>query len=218
MTGLAVLIPVLNRPQNARPVFESIQATVPDAHVLFICDPGDIKQQDAIAALDARMISPGGSYAHKINAGFDATTEPWVFTGADDLRFHPEWFERALRWAGPDTGVIGTNDLCNSRVMCGEHSTHSLVRRTYIDRESGVVDNPGRVMHEGYQHEFCDDELVQTAMARGRYVHAFDAIVEHLHPLVGKAPDDATYQRGRVHSRQSRRLFYTRRRLWQASR
>lgn len=218
MSDLAVLIPVLNRPQNVRPVFESITATVPDAHVLFICDPGDIKQQDAIAALDARMISPGGSYAHKINAGFDATTEPWVFTGADDLRFHPEWFERALRWAGPDTGVIGTNDLCNSRVMCGEHSTHSLVRRTYIDRESGVIDNPGRVMHEGYQHEFCDDELVQTAMARGRYVHAFDAIVEHLHPLVGKAPDDATYQRGRVHSRQSRRLFYTRRRLWQASR
>jgi glycosyltransferase involved in cell wall biosynthesis len=215
VSDLAVLIPVLARPQNARPVFESITATVPSAHVLFICDPGDTAEQDAVAALGAaRMISPGGSYAHKINAGYDATTEPWIFTGADDLRFHPEWFERALKWATDDTGVIGTNDLCNPRVMCGQHSTHSLVRRSYIERESGVVDESGKVLCERYGHDWTDDEFVQTAMARGRYVHAFDSIVEHLHPLVSKAADDSTYQLGRAQSRQGKRLFYARRRLW----
>jgi glycosyltransferase involved in cell wall biosynthesis len=217
--GVAILVPCLGRPQNVRPLLDSIRATTPEPYrVLFICDPGDLAEQDAIAREGGWMISPGGSYAAKINAGFAATSEPWVLLAADDLRFHPDWLQRAMRWATPDTAVIGTNDICNPRVMCGEHSTHSLVRRTYIERESGVVDEPGKVLHEGYQHEFCDDELVGTAIARGRYVHAFDAIVEHLHPLVGKAPDDATYQRGRVHSRQSRRLFYTRRRLWQASR
>lgn len=215
---LVVLIPVLARPQNARLAWESIVATVPTARILFLCDPSDRAEQDAVAMVGAEMLSPGGSYAHKINVGFAATTEEWVFTAADDLRFHPEWFERALRWATDETGVIGTNDLCNGRVMCGEHSTHSLVRRSYIESESGVVDEPGHIYCEKYPHEYCDDELVQTAMARGRYVHAFDALVEHMHPLVQKAPDDATYRKGRVHTRQSRRLFYTRKRLWETSR
>lgn len=215
--GVAILVPVLARPQNVAPLLASIRSSTPEPHrVLFICDAGDTAEQDAIAREGGWMVSLGGSYASKINAGFEATTEPWVFTAADDLRFHPDWLPRALRWATPDTGVIGTNDLCNPRVMCGQHSTHSLVRRSYIEAESGVVDAPGKVLCEGYAHEYCDDELVATAMARGRYVHAFDAIVEHLHPLVGKAPDDSTYRTGRVHSRQSRRLFYTRRRLWAA--
>ena len=213
--GVAILVPVLNRPANVAPLMRSIRATTPDPYrVLFICDPGDTAEQDAIAAVGGWMISPGGSYASKINAGFNETHEPWLMLAADDLRFHPEWLQRALRWATDQIGVIGTNDLCNPRVMCGQHSTHSLVRRGYVDQESGVVDEPGRVLHEGYMHEYCDDEFVQTAMARGRYVHAFDSIVEHLHPLVGKAQDDATYQRGRVHTRQSRRLFITRQRLW----
>lgn len=213
--GVAILVPVLNRPANVAPLMESIQATTPDPYrVLWICDPGDTAEQDEIAHEGGWMISPGGSYASKINAGFRETDEPWLMLAADDLRFHPEWLERAMRWATPETGVIGTNDLCNPRVMCGEHSTHSLVRRSYIDAESGVVDEPGKVLHEGYMHEYCDDEMVQTAMARGRYVHAFDSIVEHLHPLVDKAPDDDTYRKGRVHTRQSRRLFAMRRRLW----
>lgn len=211
---LVVLIPVLARPQNVRPVWESVTATVPNARVLFLCDPGDTAEQDQIATVGAEMLSPGGSYAHKINAGYAATSERLIFTAADDLRFHPDWFERALRWAKPETGVIGTNDLCNGRVMCGEHSTHSLVFRDYIERESGVVDEPGHIYCEKYPHEWTDDEMIQTAMARGRYVHAFDALVEHLHPLVGKSPDDATYQKGRIHSRQSRRLFHQRKRLW----
>lgn len=213
--SVAILVPVLRRPQNVRPLLGSIRETTTVRHrVLFICDPDDRDEQKAIIRAGGELIAPGGNYAQKINAGFEATTEPWVLLGADDLRFHPDWFERAMRWATPTTGVIGTNDLCNPRVMTGEHSTHSLVRRSYIERESGVVDEPGKVLHEGYVHEYCDDELVQTAMARGRYVHAFDALVEHMHPLVNKAADDSTYQLGRLHTRQSRRTFAVRQRLW----
>jgi hypothetical protein len=38
-------------------------------------------------------------------------------------------------------------------------------------------------------------------MTRGVYAHAFDSIVEHLHPMVGKAEDDDTYRLGRQHTR-----------------
>jgi hypothetical protein len=219
MAAVAILIPVLGRPHRIIPAIESVSAATPEPHrLLFLASPDD---EATITALDAAgadyvVVAAGrGSWACKINDGHRATTEPWIFTGADDLAFHPGWFPRALTWADEKTAVIGTNDIANPRVMTGQHSTHSLFRRTYVD-ERGTADQPGLVVHEGYPHEYADDEAVATAMARGVYVHAFDSIVEHLHPMVGKAPDDNTYRLGRVGTRDGKRLFLGRRRLWAA--
>jgi len=213
---VAILIPVLGRPHRIVPTIESVAAATSEPHrLLFLASDGD---SPTIAALEAAgadhlVVAPGrGSWACKINDGYRATTEPWIFTGADDLAFHPGWFPRALAWADEKTGVIGTNDIANPRVMQGQHSTHSLFRRSYVD-EHGTIDGPG-VMHEGYAHQFTDDEAIQTAMARGVYVHAFDSIVEHLHPMVGKAPDDDTYRLGREGTRDGKRMFLHRKRLW----
>jgi glycosyltransferase involved in cell wall biosynthesis len=212
---VAILVPVLRRPQNVKPLLRSISAATPEPHrVLFICDPDDTEEHEAIAAAGGEMIAPGGSYAAKINTGYRHTREPLLFTAADDLHFHPDWLSRALKHMTDGIGVVGTNDICNPRVMCGQHSTHTLVRRSYVVTQSGVVDEPDKIYHEGYAHEYCDDEFVQTAMARGVYAHAFDAIVEHRHYLVGKAEDDDTYRLGRSRTRLSRRLFIQRRRLW----
>jgi glycosyltransferase involved in cell wall biosynthesis len=216
VSELAILVPVLGRPARVRPLIDSITKTTPERHrVLFIPDSTDEEEIAALeeAKADYLAVDPPASWASKINAGYRATTEPWFFCGADDLDFHPEWFPRAMAWVKPGIGVVGTNDLLNPRVMCGEHSTHSLVRRSYID-EQGTIDEDDKVLHEGYRHDAADDELVQTAMARGVYVHAFDSIVEHLHPWAGKAEMDDTYIRGRQFSRQGVRLLRMRSRLW----
>jgi hypothetical protein len=219
MAAVAILIPVLGRPQRIMPTIESVSAATAEPHrLLFLASPDD---QATIVALEAvgadfLVVAEGrGSWACKINDGYRATTEPWIFTGADDLAFHPDWYPRALRWADEKTAVIGTNDIANPRVMTGQHSTHSLFRRSYVD-EHGTVDAAGLIMHERYPHEYADDEAVATAQARGVYVHAFDSIVEHLHPNVGKAPDDDTYRLGRLGTREGKRLFLSRRRLWSA--
>jgi len=214
--SVAILIPVLGRPHRIVPTMESVAASTPAPHrLLFVVSDDDQAELAALDQVDADyLVVPAarGSWACKINDGYRATVEPWIFTGADDLAFHLGWFDRALAWAAETTGVIGTNDIANPRVMQGQHSTHSLFRRAYVD-EQGTIDGPG-VMHEGYAHQFTDDEAVQTAMARGVYVHAFDSIVEHLHPMVGKAPDDATYQLGREGTRDGKRMFLHRKRLW----
>jgi hypothetical protein len=215
--AVAILIPVLGRPHRVVPTIESVTAATPEAHrLLFLASDTD---EATIAALEAagadHLVVPAarGSWACKINDGYRATTEPWIFAAADDLAFHPGWFSRALAWASERTGVIGTNDICNPRVMQGQHSTHSLFRRAYVD-ELGTIDEAGLVLHERYGHDYADDEAIATAMARGVYVHAFDSIVEHLHPMVGKAADDDTYRLGRTHARPGQRLFLQRRRLW----
>lgn len=213
---VAVLVPVLERPHRVEPLLASIAAATPSPHrVIFICSPGDEPERAAIAAARATELPVEGNYAQKINAGVRATSEPLIFLGADDLAFHPGWLEAAVALMARPVGVVGTNDMCNGRVIAGEHSTHSLVARWYA--ELGTIDDPDRLLHEGYLHEWVDDEFVQTAQHRGAYAHAHDALVEHLHPMVGKAPMDHLYAAQRQRMRLGRRIFQTRSQLWTPS-
>jgi hypothetical protein len=103
--------------------------------------------------------------------------------------------------------VVGTNDLANPRVMRGEHATHMLISRGYIDEHGASWDGAGVVCHEGYRHWFVDDEIVSVAKRRGVFQVALASEVEHLHPMVGKAENDAIYDLGAEHSKQDEKLF-----------
>lgn len=227
MTDVAVLIPVWNRPARARPVAESIRATS-DATVAFVVSEGDDAEIEAIRDVqrevgDVSLVRipepPGtrGDYARKINravSALDAYAD-WFFQGADDLVFHPGWLEACLRAAETGGRVIGTRDLCNPRTARGQHSTHSLVARSYVE-EVGTTDEPGKMLHEGYWHNFVDDELVLTARLLGEY-RPSDAVVEHLHPTCGKATGDEVYERAldrRQFARDRSLLRLRQRRVW----
>lgn len=215
----AILIPVLDRTHRIEPVLASIAAGTPEPHhVLFVASDYDEAMVAVLERLGVDYITctgpEPGQYARKINAGFRATTEQFVFLAADDLHFHPGWLTAAIRQVRVGTGVVGTQDLANSRVLKGEHSTHSLVVRDYVDR-FGTIDEPDKVLHEGYWHEYVDDELVGTAKHRNAWVFAGQSVVEHLHPMVGKAPRDALYDLQKLRTHRSRPLFMQRRPLWQ---
>lgn len=214
----AILVPVLCRVHRIEPLLDSIVEATPEPHrVLFIASDYDTAMIDALEQTGADYITvtgdEHGQYARKINAGFRSTTEPFLFLGADDLHFHPGWLTAAIRQVRAGTGVVGTQDLANTRVLKGEHSTHSLVVRTYVDRY-GTIDEPGKVLHEGYWHELVDDELVETAKHRNAWVFAGNSVVEHLHPMAGKAPTDHIYELQRLRMHRSRPLFLQRRPLW----
>jgi hypothetical protein len=215
---LVVLVPVLRRPHRAAPVSISAHRWTPGARVLFICTEGDDDMiQAARDTKDDVLVLPGprrpGDYARKINTGYRGTWEPLMFLGADDLEFHEGWFAAVTAELRPGVGVVGTNDLGSQRVMAGDHSTHSLVTREYAD-EHGTADEHGAILHEGYDHEYVDDELVGTAKSRGAWAFAEYARVEHLHPDWGKAPVDDLYAAQRNRMRRSRALFERRRHLW----
>lgn len=213
--AIVVVVPVLNRPHAVAPLLENIAAATPEPHrVAFIPDPDDELELEAIRAAGGDVVLElAGGYAAKVNAAAAVTDEPYVMLAADDLRFHRGWATAALELMSDTVGVVGTNDLGNRRVIRGDHATHSLVARWYVD-ELGTIDEPGRILHEGYRHNFCDDELVGTAKSRGAFAFARDAVVEHLHPNWGKGDDDETYQLGMSSWREDRRRFHERARLW----
>jgi glycosyltransferase involved in cell wall biosynthesis len=210
MSELAILVPVLNRPQNVAPLLESIRSATPGATVLFLVDQGDQVELDAVIAAGGEHVTVDGSYPVKINAGIRCTTEPLVFTAADDLRFHDGWFDAARAKVDEGFEVVGVNDLLDRPHRT--HATHFLVTRGYC--QQGQIDGEPGLMHERYWHWNCDDDLIATATRRGVYSYAEGSHVEHLHPMAGKAPDDATYQRGREKWRQDRRVFRERSHLW----
>lgn len=134
-----------------------------------------------------------------------------MFQAADDLNFHYGWDIHAMRVADHrGAGVVGTNDLGNKLVMRGGHSTHTFIRRKYIERYGGTFDDTGLVFCELYDHQFCDNELVQTAIRRGEWAFSKRSIVEHLHPVWNKGTFDATYEKAFRETSQDTRLYMKR--------
>jgi hypothetical protein len=213
----AVIVPVMRRPQNAAPFMESLAGSGAGdlARVYAVVDPDDTATADAWDAAGARVVTLPegrlGSFAVKANHGYTETTEPWVLLVGDDVKFHPGWLDHAQAAAArTSASVVGTNDMHNPRVTAGEHATHPMLRRSYVDEQGASWGGPGVLCHEGYGHWFVDDEIVRVAKSRGVWVSAEASRIEHLHPMFGLAEDDEVYQRGQATADQDRELFLAR--------
>jgi len=212
----AVIVPVLRRPANAAPFMASLRATTGLAAVYAVADEDDQETIDAWEAAGATVLhaKPGpfgvGTFAEKVNLGYRETSEPWLFVVGDDVRFWPGWLDHAQAAADSETHVIGTDDMLNPRVVAGEHATHMLIRRSYVDEMGASWDGPGVVAHEGYRHWFVDDEIVIAAKARGVWSPCPLSKVEHLHPAAGKAAADEVYELGMSAAESDRALFEAR--------
>lgn len=215
-----VLVPALGRPWRVKGLQESLQASegFTQLDLLYILSPEDTEQRIAVEHcgidyLTMPVEAGSGDYARKMNLGARLTDQDWIFLAADDLAFRRNWADRAID-AAEASGklVVGTNDLGNAEVKRGKHSTHTLVHRQYL--QLGTADDPSRLLHEGYDHNWVDAEFIETAKARGQFVFAKDVVVEHLHPHWGKSKMDSTYEKGLAHYEDDRRLFLRRRHLW----
>lgn len=221
---LVVIVPVLRRAHRVAPLIESLHAATPEPHrVVFVASANDRPMIDEVLrvaelmpdGLSLEVLAPSkvGDYARKINYVAASSAEPFLFLGADDLHFHPGWYPAARALLGDGIGVVGTQDLApTDRARTGQHATHFLVAREYVDR--GTIDEPGKLLHEGYPHEYVDDEFVGTAKKRKAWAFAADSIVEHLHPSWGKAPRDPLYDAQRQRMSAGRAVLRRRQHLW----
>lgn len=201
-----VIVPtVAERVANIPRLADTLRASTGMAEPLFVVDDED--HAAAVKEYGRTHIQPG-KFPVKVNAGYRQTDTPWVLMVGDDVRFRPGWLDHALLTAAKyDAKVVGTNDLANPRVIAGDHATHPLMARDYIEEVGASWDGPGVVCHEGYRHWFCDDEIVTAAKQRGVFQAALGSIVEHVHPIAGKAETDEVYERNDRYASQDRDLF-----------
>lgn len=207
VTELVCLIPVLDRPKHVKRLMESHAESGTPGDLIFVATEGDDRE---IKALDKHgatyMTTRRISWPNKINEAFLKVrdTTDWVLFGADDVKFYPDWFENTRPYRDqPEIMVIGTNDLGNPRVIAGDHTTHPLVRSTYL----GTVDDPEAIVHTGYRHWCVDDEFLWTAKLRGAWASCPTAVIEHMHPYWQKAEWDSTYAQGELNNKADMRLW-----------
>lgn len=202
--SIVAIIPVLNRPKNVERLINSFKDNTPldRAELLFVTGKDckeEIEEINKFTGSISIDIAPDNiiSWAKRINYGIKQSENKstWILCGADDIIFHPNWFEIAEQKSINFDGIIGTNDLGHPATIGGWHSTHPIVSREYI-KNFGVIDEPGKLCHEGYFHNYVDAEIVHTAIKRGKWIHEPKCIIEHLHPAWNKANDDDVYKKG----------------------
>ena len=189
MDDVAVLVPAVSRPANVPRLVESFNATNDGtANLYYVLDPEHTEQIAAVEKAGAKWLPAkrGTSFASKINEGFDATRESWVFLAGDDVEFTPGWLQ-AARALSDRYDVIGTNDseagrVRNPNVAAGKHADHFFVRRSYVLEDGSSLEGPGILAPEAYYHFFTDKEMVQLARARGVFTPCLESVVIHHHP------------------------------------
>lgn len=212
-----VLIPTYGRADRLASVAANIHdATEVEHRVVFIIEDADLEATRHIT--DTVIVNEHApNYAGACQTGYERTDGPYLFCGADDLRFHRGWDTAALAVmeALPHLRVVGTNDLCNPYVSAGMHSTHSLVDRRYLDEVGGTVDaGPGSFLPTCYSHNWTDTEFIGTAKVRAVFAPCMESIVEHLHWSLGSTPPDATTAKTVAHMAEDETLYDERRELW----
>lgn len=223
MADIVVIVPILGRAHHAAPFMESFRANTPEnrAVVLAVASLRDpvsdevfLATKDAWRYTGAEVLlaaTVGRSFAQKVNHAYHNTEEPWLLLVGSDVRFHPGWLTSALITAEmTDAKLIATNDLGNPRVMAGEHATHPLINREWIDSHGASWDGPGVVCHEGYAHQFVDNEWTAVARQAGVFAYSPLSILEHLHPVWQKSEDDDVYRLGQASFEADKALFIER--------
>jgi glycosyltransferase involved in cell wall biosynthesis len=221
--SLAVLVPVLNRPQNVAPLVESFLAHCPpDSRLDFLVSAYDTAEMDEILVQHVNNIGRvwfwhpvGTSWPKRINYGVAHVDADWYLCAADDITFTEGWWEATEQARGQGYGVIGTNDSAtgtgNPAVATQAHTCHPLVARWYVDL--GTWDRPGQIACEDYHHWYVDNEIVVTAKYRQAWCYVKEAILEHHHPYwkgVDNVPWDDTYTLGESRANEDKRTWIRR--------
>lgn len=210
LPAVGILIPAM-RAHKLPALIDNIEAVTPSPHKVYWAAAIDSECAGVLKALKQKvLLDRGASWPVRINALYEISNEPYIFLGADDLLYHPDWYEAALECMErvENVGVVSVNDLNNP------YGTSSLIAREYIEQFGGTMDGSGPIIHPGYHHNWCDTELRQTGEHRGRWVYCEHAVVEHIHHDNGKAPYDEVYALGDKYLQEDVGLFFSRHPLW----
>ena len=210
MADLLVIVPTRGRPDNLRRVIEAWRATgaFADAALLAVIDADDPQREayeriewDAKLA-DPELIQVGGGLilatepewlpmVHKLNRwAATAASSPWqpfalAFAGDDHLPRTHGWARRYLdELHDLGTGIVYGDDLLQGANLPTQWAMTSDIVRTL-----------GRMVPADVQHLYCDNAIAVLGQAAGCLRYLPDVVVEHVHPLAGKAEMDDGYRR-----------------------
>lgn len=193
MTDLTVLVPTRGRPQNvARLQGAFHQLNRADTRLVLGVDRDD-PELEAYQGLtlhgfvELALVEPAGpgmvGALNQLADRYGPETVCLGFMGDDHLPRTEGW-DAALCWAikRQEGGVAYGNDLVH-----GQNLATACVMDARIPRELGYMAPPA------LKHLYVDNVWMDWGHGIGKLAYGNDVIIEHLHPLVGKAEQDERY-------------------------
>lgn len=216
--SLSVIVPTRGRPENMAKLSRVFQETCADSTVLhWVVDKDDPAKDEYFAAytestynFQSFWVSPKGppGITHPLNYVVDQVFNPLYgfyptilgFLGDDFEPITPQWdveIEEALSRNG-HTGIAYGNDL-----LQGE----KLPTAWFVTRD--IVDTLSFLSPPCLNHLYVDNYWLELGRGAECLTYLPDVILEHKHPLAGKAEWDATYEQNNntVSARRDRDAF-----------
>jgi hypothetical protein len=193
---LAVIVPSRGRPNNIVDLLGAWRATDTAADLFVAVDDDDptLVAYKAIHATDqehgrewALITGPRLRMGPTLNVVAYSLRDDYRhlgFMGDDHRPRTPGWdvrFSEALDTLG--TGLVYGNDLIHGKNL-----------PTAVAMTSDIVAALGGMVPKGMIHLYLDNFWLQLGEALSRIFYLDDVIIEHLHPIAGKAAWDAGYQ------------------------
>lgn len=201
MAELTILVPSRGRPHNVKPMHDSFKETgafEDQADLLLLLDADDPtlpSYEQEVRELPtygfdgsvSMMILPRWlPMVHKLDnsalacASFSDT--PLGFMGDDHRPRTDGWVKAYLKVLAEGPAIVS----CPDGFRRDNLPTHWVM-------SSSIVRTLSRMVPAPVEHLYCDNAVRDLALGAGIYRWLPNVLVEHMHPLAGKAPVDQGY-------------------------
>ena len=192
---MCVVVPSRGRPENAARLAQAFVDTQTEADLYFIIDNDDPKWNEYAKNENIKCLpadNKTGGCAASLNTGavylLDFTKFPlydyFVFMGDDHLPRTQNWDQAFIQALSINTGIVYGNDL-----LQGENLPTAFGMSRDLVLELQGMTFPGCI------HLFFDNFVKQLGIDLNYLKYLPDVIIEHLHPVAGKAEMDEGYAR-----------------------
>jgi hypothetical protein len=192
---MCVVVPSRGRPENAERLAQAFKDTNTEADLYVIIDNDDPKWDEYAKSQNYKKLpadNKTGGCAKSLNTGavnlLDITKYPlydyFVFMGDDHLPRTQGWDKAFIHALGQNTGIVYGDDLLQGSNL----PTAFGMSRDLVEELQGMT-FPGCV------HLFFDNFVKQLGLDLEYLKYLPDVIIEHLHPVAGKAEMDEGYAR-----------------------
>lgn len=193
---MITIVPTRGRPENMVELIHTWNATTQVSHLLFAVDNDDPRLDEYKALFmehgqEGMYLEIGprlrlGGTLNKMALKYIETYNVIGFMGDDHRPRTVGWDVQvldAMMLLPKGSGFVYGNDL-----NWGE----GLPTSVFIS--SDIIETLGFMVPQGMIHLYFDNFWLDFGRALGRITYLPDVIIEHMHPSVGKAINDAGYQ------------------------
>lgn len=189
MKDLVIFVPSRGRPQNIEDLLFSLQETKTASELIVIVDDDDetLDQYIELGCKIMMIAKQGKGMAKPLNFAaniFKDDYRHFAFIG-DDHRPRTEYWDQKLINALDE---VGTGIAYGDDLLQGENLP------TAVAMSGDIVRALGGMVPPGFIHLYLDNFWMQLGKDLKSFIYLPDVIIEHLHPVAGKAEWDENYR------------------------